>query len=222
VAVVPPTEGQGAGPGLLVLVAGRFDQSRIEKLMVDAGARTESYRGANIIQTGDAGDAFSLAFINPGLVVVGARTLLGQTIDLQVDGGQAVTDRPELMALVRSFGERDAWAVGRVDTLTSQAPMPRDFSAQLPALTVFGADATVISGGGVSGSVQVEAATEEAARNLHEMVQGVVALARLQAASTPGLKQFLDSLTLGGVERTISLSFSAPPGLLQELAPLRP
>jgi hypothetical protein len=74
---------------------------------------------------------------------------------------------------------------------------------------------------GINGSLQVEAADDEGAKSFREVVQGFVAMARLQAQSTPSFKPFLDSLVLGGTGRTVSLSFSAPAEILTQLPPLR-
>jgi hypothetical protein len=65
----------------------------------------------------------------------------------------------------------------------------------------------------------VEAADDAAAKNFRELVQGFVAFARVQASTRPEFKPFLDSLALGGSERTVSLSFSAPAEMFTQLAP---
>jgi hypothetical protein len=219
VSVVPLTDGRPT-VGVLALASGRFDESRITTFMMGHGARSEVYKGAKVIVVGSEhrGDAFSLAFLNPGLVAIGSRRLLGSVVDLAVDGGSSVTSNAELMTLVRSFTGRDAWAAGHFDALASQAPLPGDLARQLPAIKWFGAGANVQTG--INASLQVEAADEAAAKNFRELVQGFVAFARVQASTRPEFKPFLDSLVLGGNGRTVSLSFSAPAEMFSQLAPL--
>ena len=219
ISVVPLTDDRPM-VGVLALASGRFDENRITTFMTEHGARSEVYKGAKVIVVGseDHGDAFSVAFLNPGLVAIGNRRLLGSVVDLAVDGGSSVTSNAEIMTLIRSFAGRDAWAAGRFDALASQAPLPGDLARQLPSIKWFGAGANVQTG--INASLQVEATDEAAAKNFRELVQGFVAFARVQASTRPEFKPFLDSLVLGGTERTVSLSFSAPAEMFTQLAPL--
>jgi hypothetical protein len=218
VSVVPLTDGRPM-VGVLALASGRFDENRITTFMTDHGARSETYKGAKVIVVApeNRGDAFSVAFLNPGLVALGNRRLLSSVIDLAVDGGSTVTSNAELMTLVRSLAGRDAWAAGRFDALASHAPLPGELTRQLPSIKWFGAGANVQTG--INASLQVEAADEAAAKNFRELVQGFVAFARVQASTRPEFKPFLDSLVLGGSERTVSLSFSAPAEMFTQLTP---
>jgi hypothetical protein len=219
VASVVPSAAERTSPfGALALVSGRFDEPRIEGLMRQAGGRIEEYKGARLIVTGhdsELGDRFSLAFISPGLVAVGSRTLIRGAVDLQNGAGKTFVSSQPLMAQVRSLRDRDAWAVGRLDVLTTLTGLPPTVSERLPPIQWFSAGANV--DGGIRGVVQVEAANEEAANNLREVVRGFVALGRLQSHSRPAVKAFLDSLVLGGDRNTVSLTFDAPARLLDSL-----
>ena len=78
----------------------------------------------------------------------------------------------------------------------------------MPAIQWFSA-ATHINGG-VSGVFKAEAHDEEAAKNLRDVVNGFVALAKMQAGSKPEFKAMVDSLQLGGEGKTVSLAFTVP------------
>ncbi|PYR32675.1 MAG: hypothetical protein DMF92_01275 [Acidobacteria bacterium] len=58
--------------------------------------------------------------------------------------------------------------------------------------------------------MRAEAGDEEAAKNLRDVVRGLLALARLQAGSGPEFQGLLQSLELGGAGKTVALSFDVP------------
>jgi hypothetical protein len=219
VASVLPSSAERTSPaGALAFVSGRFDEARIEGLMRDAGGRVEEYKGARLIvteHTSEFGDRFSLAFLSPGLVAIGSRALIRGAVDRQNGAGQTFAASQPMMAQLRSMRDRDAWAVGRLDALTTQGALPPAVAEQLPPVQWFAAGANV--NGGIRGIVQMEAASDEAANNLRDVVRGFVALSRLQSSSQPAVKTFLDSLVLGGDRNVVSLTFDAPARLFDSL-----
>jgi hypothetical protein len=220
-AVTPTRQADTKVPGSgLVFVRGRFNEPKIEALMRSHGAGVEQYKGTRIIvaQTSQGAPAISLAFLEPGLVTVGSTALVQVAIDLKGGTGANVTTNSELMALVKELGEGDAWAVGRFDTLASQAQLPAGVSQSLPAVTWFSANINVDSG--VRGVVRAVAKTEDAANSLRDVVRGIVALAKLQASSRPEFQSALGSLALGGNGTTVALSFNVPAETFEALRSL--
>jgi hypothetical protein len=69
----------------------------------------------------------------------------------------------------------------------------------------------------VTGMVRADARDADAAKNLREVVQGLVALVKLQSTARPQLKAAVDSLELGGTGNTVSLSFSVPDSVFSAL-----
>jgi hypothetical protein len=53
------------------------------------------------------------------------------------------------------------------------------------------------------------------------VVQGVLALARLQAGQNPQIRALMNSLELGGTGKTVSLGFSVPTEVIDALAALQ-
>jgi len=221
--LAPQVSGPNAFPATgLVLARGRFDQVKIEALMREHGAVVQDYKGIRLIaeasgatngspdQTAKPGPDVSLAFVEPGLVAVGSSFLVRNAIDLK-SGGDNITGNDELMNLVRSLQNGNAWAVGRFDALASQAKLPSEIAERIPPITWFTASTRIDAG--VSGVVRVEARDEAAGNNLRDVVRGFLALAKMEAGSRPELQAVVQSLQLGGNGSTVSLSFDLPGGL---------
>lgn len=228
----PETGGGNAGVGM-VLARGRFDETKIEALMREHGAHVESYSGKRLI-VADAADlrhdlpdnsvdvprvphpsgSFSLSFMEPGLAAIGSTNLIKSAIDLHKAGNNpqtglaSVTGNDELMNLVRSLDNSNAWAVGRFDALRARSHLPANVLSQIPAISWFAVSAHV--NGGLRGTLRAEARDDESANNLRDVVRGFLALAKLGSGAKPELQSMMQSLELGGSGKTVSLSFAVP------------
>src|SRR5262245_30080978 len=227
VACVHPDSAATGMPGAgMVLARGRFDEVKIEALMREHGAHVEEYSGKRLI-VGDAtrdvaigdqnkrmGGSFALSFVEPGLAAIGSTNLIKSAIDLHRAGNnpqaglESVTGNEELMKLVKSMDDGNAWAVGRFDALRSQARLPENVASQIPPITWFAVNTHI--NGGIRGMIRAEARDEAAANNLRDVVRGFLALAKLQTNSKPQLQAMVDSLEIGGANTTVSLSFMVP------------
>jgi hypothetical protein len=72
----------------------------------------------------------------------------------------------------------------------------------------------------MSATLNVEAKDQAAADNLRQVINGFMALARLQASSDagkPAMAAMLQSIQLGGVDKTVSVSFTLPAEALELL-----
>ncbi|MGE5245647.1 MAG: hypothetical protein ACM3SQ_15600 [Betaproteobacteria bacterium] len=231
VACLDPESAGDNRNGGMVLARGRFDEVRIESLIREHGGREEEYHGKRllVVTTGhDMGDRsrdtdgsheMALTFIEPGLIAVGSPSLVRNAVDLQ-HGGASVTGNTELMKLVRSLDDGNAWAVGRFDALQRSARLPEGVASQLPAITWFSVSSHI--DGGIRGVLRAEARDEAAANNLRDVVRGFLALARMQSGSRPELQAVMQSLQLGGTGDTVALSFDLPSDvfdLLRHAAP---
>jgi hypothetical protein len=196
----------------MVLARGRFDATRLETLAREHGGELEDYKGKRLItksgiETGDKSEhSFTVAFISPGLIGVGGTNVIKHAIDRQ--GGQSVLANREMMNLVNDMDDSNAWAVGRFDALISQAQLPEGVVSKIPAVRLFSANGHI--NGGVRGKIRAEARDEQAGQNLRDVVQGFLALAKLQAGQKPELQAVLESLQLTGTGKTVSLSFEVP------------
>jgi hypothetical protein len=221
-AIVPTGEQTGHMPGAPIVIArGTFDQVKIEALMREHGAQVEEYKGARMV-VGDSPDgkhSVSLAFLEPGLVVVGSSALIRGAVDLKA-GGASIATNDEMMGLIHDMDSGNAWAAGRFDALTSRANLPSGVAEQLPAVTLFSASAIIDSG--IRATIRADSRDEESANGLRDVVRGFLALAKLQSSSRPELSAMLQSLQLGGTGKTVSLSFDLPASALDALAAMAP
>ena len=213
----------------MVLASGLFDEVKIESLMREHGATVEQYKDKRLIvvspdarrQALHPSDApvpgpaaahateLALAFLKPGLVAVGSANLIRQAVDLE-HGGENITSNAEVMNLIRSIDSGNVWAVGRFDAIQSAARLPPVLS-QLPAITWFSVTGQINDT--ISGVVRAETRDEESAKNLRDVVNGFLALARLQAGSKPEFQALAQSLQLSGTGKTVELAFSVPGAL---------
>jgi hypothetical protein len=147
------------------------------------------------------------------LIAFGDGTAVRTAIDAQLTA-HSITSNNEMMELVGDIGRtNNAWAVGRFDILASQANLPEQVTKQLPAVKWFAAAGHV--NGGLSGSLRAEARDDQAADNLRDVVRGFLALARMQGQADPRAAAMIESLQLTGTGKTVALSFTVPPEVLQ-------
>jgi hypothetical protein len=218
--VVPEGEPGSNLPGSgLVLARGRFDEVKIEALMREHGAEVEDYRGKRLVvaPAGQGHPSLALAFLEPGLVAVGGDSQVRLAVDLS-GGGASITTNAEMMDLITALDSGNAWAVGRFDLLVSQAKLPSGVAERLPPITWFSASANI--DGGLSAALRAEALDEQSGNNLRDVIRGFMALAKLQAGSTPQIEALVNSLQLGGAGKTVEMSFDVPTEVIDALAAL--
>jgi hypothetical protein len=227
----------------MVIATGRFDQGRLEALALEHGGTVENYRGKRLISKSgfdghhgnddgdeDAADqaperdehghvarvpkSMTVAFLEPGLVAVGETAAVKAAVDRE--GGSSVLANTELMNLVKDVDDSNAWAVGRFDALLANAKLPQEMASRIPAVRLFSASGHI--NGGVSGLIRAEARDDQSAQNLRDVVQGFLALARMQTGSQPEMQMLMNSLQLSGTGTTVALSFQLPTQVLESLA----
>jgi len=226
-AMVPGITGTIGDKSGLVVARGRFDIVKLEGLAREHGATVEEYNGKRLVtvtnnselpapdgtQTLHSGHpSVTIAFLEPGLVAVGESATVKHAIDAQASA-HSLDSNNEITELVNDIERsNNAWAVGRLDVLTSHAQLPAPVASQLGSVKWFAAAAHV--DGGVSGTIRAEARDDQSAENLRDVVRGVLALGRLQAQDDPRLAAAAQSLELTGTGKTVSLSFVVPAELI--------
>lgn len=217
--LLPPTAGTGAaGPGRgwsLLIARGRFDAVRIEGLMQQQGARVEQYRGKRLVSIKDESHDAALAFAEPGLVLFGADAGVRGALDAKAGAVNAIGGNREFMAMIDGVAEGTAWSVAKFDSLAGSTPIPDAVVNQLPPINWLAASGRIDSG--LHGLVRAEAQDEQSAQNLRDVVQGFLALARLQSTREPAYKGVIDSVALNADGKSVSLSFDVTPAALDAL-----
>lgn len=204
----------------LILARGRFDQARLEALAREHGGQVEDYQGTRLLtHVGDdqRDGRMAMGFVDQTLIAMGNVDAVRRAIDAH-RSGRTVTSNTALMQQVAQLDGNNAWAVGRFDAVANGAQLPEEIRSQVPAVTWFSAAGHV--NGGVSGIVKAEARDEEAAQNLHDMLRGFLALAKLQSGSEPAMKQLVDSLQLTGDGKTVTMQFTLPSEVFDALEQL--
>jgi hypothetical protein len=201
-----------AGGRQLLIVSGRFDSRRLEEYARAHGGRIEPYGGARIVlaprPTGDA----AIALTGSGLALVGDAPAVRRALDAKTGAVRAITDNVGFMHAVAGLDDPDAWSVATMQAVAVRAALSPDVVAQLPAIDWLAASGQL--GPGARGVITALAHDETAAEHLRELVQGFMALARMQGARNPELREVLASATLAGEGTTVSVSFGVTPGLL--------
>jgi hypothetical protein len=215
VAAMSPGSGHGAP---LVVARGRFNDVQLESLAREHGGIVEDYKGKRLVvaqkQEGADGPtrAVVLAFLEPGLVAIGEANAVRTAIDAQLTS-HSITSNSEMMELVSDIGAgNNAWAVGRFDVLANQANLPQEVKTRIPPVKWFAAAGHI--NGGVSGTLRAEANDDKAAEELRAVVNGFLALGRLQAQSDPKAAAIVNALQLSGSGKTVALSFTVPAELM--------
>lgn len=201
-------------PTGLVVARGRFDIVRLEALVREHGGAVEDYNGKRLVSTpADRGEPFTLGFLEPGLVAVGSSSAVRHAIDANMTA-RSITSNLEMMDLVKDIAAtNNAWAVGRVDVLASQAELPDEIVSRVPAVKWFAASGHI--NGGLAGTLRLEARDEQAAQQLRDVVRGFMALVQLQTQNDPRFSSLAQSVQLTGDGTTVALSFTLPVELLQ-------
>ncbi len=206
--------------GLLILARGRFEQSRLEALALEHGGQVEDYNGKRLLTHREADGDFDMAigFLESDLIALGAYDAIKKSIDAH-GGRNIVSTNSELMRQIGELDASNAWAVGRFDAIANNAHVPAEIRSHLPAIQWFSA-ATHINGG-VQGVFKAEARDEESAKNMRDVLNGFLALAKMQANSMPEVKTMVDSLQLSGDGKNVALSFTLPSELFDALEQLK-
>jgi hypothetical protein len=215
-----PSDGNG-----LVVARGRFNTTQLETLAREHGGVVEEYKGKRLVTVSDHSDeptdvtnarrihALTLAFLEPDLVGIGSDQAIKTAIDAQLSA-HSITSNDEMMELVSQIDSgNNAWAVGRFDAIASRAHLPQEIQSRVPAISTFAVMAHV--DGGLSGTLRAEARDDQSAENLRQVINGMLALGRMQAQNDPKVAAMMQSLQTSGSGKTVAVSFAVPAELFQ-------
>jgi hypothetical protein len=156
----------------------------------------------------------AFGFMEADLVAFGSLASVKASIDAHASNRNIVSNN-DMMKLVNEIDNANAWAVGNFDAIASKAGIPSEIASQMPAISWFSAAGHI--NGGVSGSFKAETKDEATAKNLRDVMQGFLAIAKMQAGNKPGMQQLADSLVLSGEGKTVALQFAIPTEVLDAL-----
>jgi hypothetical protein len=160
----------------------------------------------------------AIGFLEADLIALGGYDAIKRAIDAK-GARNIVSVNTDIMRQISELDAANAWAVGRFDAIAASSHVPAEVRAHLPAIQGFSA-ATHINGG-VSGVFKAEARDEESAKNMRDVVNGFIALAKMQVSAKPELKTMVDSLQLSGDGRNVTVAFTLPSELFDVLQQLK-
>jgi hypothetical protein len=220
--VIAAVSANGPHPAPLVVARGMFNDTQLELIAREHGGVFEEYRGKRMVNTPrEHGDhSGTLAFLEPGLVAVGASQAVKKAIDAQMSA-TSITSNSEMMDLVSDIERyNNAWAVGRLDVLASRANLPDNIARQIPAVKWFAAAGHI--NGGVAATLRAEARDDQSAEHLRNVVRGLLSLGQLQAQSDPRVAAVASSMQLSGTGTTVELAFQVPAEVIDLVIPKHP
>jgi hypothetical protein len=218
-----------------VLLRGNFDASRLESLAREHGAQPAQSPGGKVrlLHWTNANGQWSsgtrdgvayrhegnkpaaIGFVEPGLIVLGDEASIQRAFS---PGATSIASNDELMGMISDVEGTSAnlWAVGRMDAIARDPHLPPQIASQIPQVKTFSASSRI--DGGLSGVLRAEARDDEAAKNLRDVVQGFLALAKMQAGTKPEFDGLLRSVQLSGTGKTVAISFEVPNELIQAMS----
>lgn len=208
-----------AHEGGFVALRGRFDLDKIEALVTSKGGKLTDYNGARVfVAPEEKGESPRIALVNAGLVIVGSDAAVKGAIDRSAgDGTPSITSDSEFLRMLESVDQNSTvWAIGRPKVLGvggEGGELQAQVLSQLPEVQWFAASGHL--NGGLSATFRAEGKNEEAGRNMREVVQGVLALARLQMEARPELKPLLNSVQVEGAGNGVALHVTLPAEMLE-------
>jgi hypothetical protein len=233
----PNASADGNDASGFVMLRGRFDNARLEaKAREHKDVQIEEFHGARLLRlTHDGPDRVEvpaengtprdpktfhhrksavLAFVEPGLLMFGEEAAVKRALSRSA---QNVQTNEEMMGMIADVeGNANLWAVGRVEALAKNGKLPEQVATQLSSVTWFSASSRI--NGGLSAQLRAEARDDEAAKNLREVLQGFMALAKMQAGNKPEMQSLMQSLQLSGSGKTVALSFQVPTEFINAMA----
>ncbi len=210
----------------VVLVRGRFDEAHIRALATGHGATATEYHGTRLLvgpatpgpagaQTGpnDADHTFGIAFLEPGLVALGTAAGVQQAVDTALNHDDVTANHDLMTAVAGVQGTGNAWIVGRLDAMQDQTALPAQVRQELPNIQWFAFSAQIDQD--VNGLVRAEARDDQAGEQLRSVVNGALAAARMFGNQHADLTAALNSIQTSGAGRTVEVSFTVTPGMLE-------
>lgn len=225
-AVLPRADGAANWhpEGSMVVVArGTFNHARLEALAIEHGGKVEEYGPKHTRLLTHANDRTSqndmaVAFLDADLIAFGGYQAVKNAIDAST-GANVVSANTEMMKQIGDLDASHAWAVGRFDALAREAKLPTEIQAQVPAIQWFSAAGHI--NGGLTGRFKAETRDVESANNLRDVMNGFLALAKMQANARPAFKPMVDSLHVAADDKTVSLAFTVPSELFDALEAMK-
>jgi hypothetical protein len=224
--------GSGVGDGKhapgLAVAFGRFDLYKLGRAIETQGkAQSTSHEGVTVYSFADeAPRAVAVAFLDEGTLVFGAKDQVLAAITSRTRSETPLKGNTALMALVEKVRPGSTfWMVGDQSLLASlptSMPAPGASADGAATMTLPALTGLIVTGDldpQVSVAITGEAKDALAAKNLADVVRGLVAMASLQAQQKPELQQLASAISVATEENRVLVNARFPYELLEALRP---
>jgi hypothetical protein len=160
---------------------------------------------------------FRITFLEEGLLVAGNVNYMKKIIDLYQGRGVSIEQNEALMGVINEANQTDMiWGAGLVpDMIKEQAessPMSRSFSAIESIMFSINMETDLDL------FIRMKCDSEENVKNLADTINGFIALGRMGAAKEPDIMELLDSITVEGLEDTVTVTMHVSKDILMRLS----
>ncbi|PYQ50374.1 MAG: hypothetical protein DMF78_15905 [Acidobacteria bacterium] len=214
----------------LVVVTGRFDRYKVARAIETErkGVTSKTVQGITVYlfnEDRSGRGTGAVAFLDDSTIVLGAQSAVEQTVAARARGDVPLRSNTMLLGLIEGVKPGSTfWMVGDqtlLANLPKTIPAPggpgSSQSLELPALK-----SLVVTGDldpQVSLDLTGDTADEAAAKNLADVVRGLVALASLQANQKPELKQLASAVSVSTEATRVHVAARFPYELLDSIQP---
>lgn len=225
--IVIAGSGRKGSPGVAVAL-GRFDLYKLGRAIETEGkAQGLSHEGVTVYGFGDdEARSVAVAFLDESTLVFGARDQVLAAVSSRTRNETPLKRNAALMARVEKVRPGSTfWMVGDQSLLASlptSLPAPgasADGSASMTLPALVGLSVTGELDPQVSVEVTGEAKDALSAKNLADVVRGLVAMASLQAQQKPELQQLASAISVTTEENRVLVNARVPYELLEALQP---
>jgi hypothetical protein len=216
--------GATAHDSAVVLVEGRFDTHRLARLIETEkkGVTWKKVEGATayLFNEAEGRKSGALAFLDENTIVMGSLAGVEQVLTNRVQAPAALEGNKELMDLLRQVEPGSAfWMVGD-QTALAQLPKGHTGGGQGPGFTMPNLKSVMVTAElepVLNVKLTGEATDAAAAKNLADLVRGFVAMAALQSAQKPELKELGNAISVTADVNKVHVSARVPYELLDAL-----
>jgi hypothetical protein len=217
----------GAADHGLALFVGTFDRARLARTIETekkAQVTWKDVQGTTVylFHEGEKG-AGAAAFLDDRRLVVGSAAAVEAAVAARVQGGAGLKANLALTSLLERVKPGSTfWMVGDQSLLANlpkSVPMGGESNVTLPALK-----SVVVTGDLdplVSVAITGDATDEPSAKNLADVVRGLVAIVSMQSAQKPELKELASAVSVTTEASRVQVNARIPYELIEALSPKR-
>jgi hypothetical protein len=218
----------GAGDQALALFVGNFDRSRLARAIETEKKGDVTWKDVQgttvyLFREGAKG-AGAAAFLDDRRVVVGSAAAVEAAVEANAQGGAGLKGNAAIVQLLERVRPGSTfWMVGD-QSLLANLPKSVPMGAEGSSMTLPALQSLVVTGDLeplVSVAITGDAADEAAARNLADVVRGLVAIVAMQGNQKPELKELASGISVTTEQARVLVNARIPHEVIEALGAQR-